>query len=197
MNILKLIQIYTITQLLFFCISSLHAKEIQVFLPLSASGGNNNKLSTSEKTSEFSTTGYGLAYVFKNNFGLGYISSTATYVGSAGSVISQNQTVQANAVELSYFKGFKKFSLQLGLGSIISGTVSKHEQSGVDVLANANSKSLVNGSTTFGNVGYKMFGLNFIVGYRIWDYYAQHKGSSITRGVGNFNYSETFVGIGF
>ena len=66
MNILKLIQIYTITQLLIICISIVHAKEIQVLLPLAASGGNNNKLSTSEKTSEFSTTGYGLAYVFKN-----------------------------------------------------------------------------------------------------------------------------------
>ena len=197
MNFLKIIQVCTISQLLIFCVSSVHAKEIQVFLPLTASGGNNNKLSTSEKTNEFSTTGYGLAYVFKNNFGLGYISSTATYVGSAGSVISQNQTVQANALELSYFKDMKKLSFQLGLGSIISGMVSKHEQSGVDVLSTANSKTLVNGSTTYGSVGYKMFGLNFIVGYRIWDYYAQHKGSSITRGVGNFNYSETFVGIGF
>ena len=42
-----------------------------------------------------------------------------------------------------------------------------------------------------------MFGLNIMLGYRIWDYYAQHKGTNITRGVGNFNYSEIFAGIGF
>ena len=61
----------------------------------------------------------------------------------------------------------------------------------------ANSKTLINGSTTYGSIGYKMFGLNIMLGYRIWDYYAQHKGTNITRGVGNFNYSEIFAGIGF
>ena len=100
-------------------------------------------------------------------------------------------------VELSYFKDMKNFNFQLGLGSILSGSVNKHEQSGVDVLSDANSKTLINGSTTYGSIGYKVFGLNIILGYRIWDYYAQHKGTNITRGVGYFNYSEVFAGIGF
>ena len=197
MNIIKVIKIHTVFLAIVSCFSIVQAQEIQVLIPLSASGGNNNKLSTSETTSKFSTTGYGLSYVFKNDIGLGYLSSTATYEGSDGSVTSQNQTVQANALELSFFKDMKNFSFQLGLGSIINGSVSKHEQSGVDILSDANSKTLINGSTTFGNIGYKIFGLNILLGYRIWDYYAQHKGSSITRGVGNFNYSEIFVGIGF
>ena len=67
----------------------------------------------------------------------------------------------------------------------------------VSLFVLTNSKTLINGSTTYGSVGYKMFGLNIMLGYRIWDYYAQHKGTNITRGVGNFNYSEIFAGIGF
>ncbi len=197
MNIIKLIKIHTIFLLIVSYFSILQAQEIQIILPLSASGGNNNKLSANETTNKFSTIGYGLGYIFKNNIGLGYISSIATYEGNDGSAILQNQIVQANALELSYFKDMKNFNFQLGLGSILSGSVNKHEQSGVDVLSDANSKTLINGSTTYGSIGYKMFGLNIMLGYRIWDYYAQHKGTNITRGVGNFNYSEIFAGIGF
>jgi len=179
------------------CSTVIYAKEFQIILPISASGGNLNKLSSGESTNKFSSSGYGLAYIFENNIGLGYTSSSATYKGISSGVAAQNQTVEANALELSYFIEFGSLSLQLGLGSIIGGSVNKHEQSGVDILSSANSKHSINGSNNFGQIGYKFGGLNYMIGYRMWDYYAQHRGDTITRGVGNFNYSEIYIGIGF
>ena len=82
MNIIKLIKIHTIFLFIVSYFSILQAQEIQIILPISASGGNNNKLSINETTNKFSTIGYGLGYIFKSNIGLGYTSSIATYEGN-------------------------------------------------------------------------------------------------------------------
>ena len=54
---------------------------------------------------------------------------------------------------------------QVGLGSVFSGKVLKHESSGNDLLSSYNSNHSVLGSTQFGAIGYNLGFMTIHVGY--------------------------------
>ncbi|MEE2716916.1 MAG: hypothetical protein VX610_05765 [SAR324 cluster bacterium] len=171
--------------------------EFQFTIPLLASGKNLNKTSSSESPSSFKSTGYTLAYVFKTQVGLGYTSSTASYTGVSGSSTVQDQSVEAQALEMSYAFDFGFGTVQLGVGSVVGGKVKKNIKSGTDQIASVGGSSRVNGSTNLVQFGMRLFGWRWLLGYRFWDYHAQHGSAGSARAVGNFNYSETVIGVGF
>ena len=106
-------------------------------------------------------------YIFSNKLGLGYRSeSIQTEIESQGTV-TKKQGLQSTALELSYryasSKGkslLSRFNFQVGLGSVFSGKVLKHESSGNDLLSSYNSNHSVLGSPRFGAIGYNLGFLN-------------------------------------
>ena len=177
--------------------------EIRFDIPYQ-SNGNNVRRASIEETKSFSSSGYGLEYIFSNEIGLGYRTETVqTEMESLGTVTKKNG-VKVTAMELSYRIAserakyiLKRFYLQLGLGSVISGKVLKHESSGNDLLSSYNSTHTVMGSTQFGTVGYSFGFFSTYLGFRIWDVWAYHSDSQKnTMDLGHLNWSSLTVGGG-
>ena len=169
--------------------------EIRFDIP-SQSTGNNVRRASSESTKSLSSSGYGYEYIFSNKIGLGYRSeSIQTEIESQGTV-TKKQGLQSTALELSYrhasSKGrsfFSRFDFQVGLGSVFSGKVLKHESSGNDLLSSYNSNHSVLGSTQFGAIGYNLGFMTIHVGYRIWDVWGYHSDSQKnTMDLGHMNW---------
>ena len=178
--------------------------EIRFDIPTQSSG-NNVRRASSESTKSFSSSGYGFEYIFSNKVGLGYRSeSIQTEIESQGTV-TKKQGLQSNALELSYrhasSKGrsfLSRFNFQVGLGSVFSGKVLKHESSGNDLLSSYNSNHSVLGSTQFGAIGYNMGFMTIHVGYRIWDVWGYHSDyQKNTMDLGHMNWSSINLGVGF
>lgn len=178
--------------------------EIRFDIP-SQSTGNNVRRASSESTKSFSSSGYGFEYIFSNKIGLGYRSeSIQTEIESQGTV-TKKQGLQSTALELSYryssSKGrsfLSRFNFQVGLGSVFSGKVLKHESSGNDLLSSYNSNHSVLGSTQFGAIGYNLGFMTIHVGYRIWDVWGYHSDSQKnTMDLGHMNWSSINLGAGF
>ena len=166
---------------------------------------NNVRRASSESTKSFSSSGYGFEYIFSNKLGLGYRSeSIQTEIESQGTV-TKKQGLQSTALELSYryasSKGkslLSRFNFQVGLGSVFSGKVLKHESSGNDLLSSYNSSHSVLGGTQFGAIGYNLGFLTIHVGYRIWDVWGYHSDSQKnTMELGHMNWSSVNLGAGF
>ena len=169
------------------------------------STGNNVRRASSESTKSFSSSGYGFEYIFSNKLGMGYRSeSIQTEIESQGTV-TKKQGLQSTALELSYryvsSKGrsfLSKFNFQVGVGSVFSGKVLKHESSGNDLLSSYNSNHSVLGSTQFGAIGYNLGFMTIHVGYRIWDVWGYHSDSQKnTMDLGHMNWSSINLGAGF
>lgn len=178
--------------------------EIRFDIPFQSTG-NNVRRASSESTKSFSSSGYGFEYIFSNKLGLGYRSeSIQTEIESQGTV-TKKQGLQSTAIELSYryasSKGkslLSRFNFQVGLGSVFSGKVLKHESSGNDLLSSYNSSHSVLGSTQFGAIGYNLGFLTIHLGYRIWDVWGYHSDSQKnTMDLGHMNWSSVNLGAGF
>ena len=178
--------------------------EIRFDIP-TQSTGNNVRRASSESTKSLSSSGYGFEYIFSNKIGLGYRSeSIQTEIESQGTV-TKKQGLQSTALELSYryssSKGrsfLSRFNFQVGLGSVFSGKVLKHESSGNDLLSSYNSNHSVLGSTQFGAIGYNLGFMTIHVGYRIWDVWGYHSDSQKnTMDLGHMNWSSINLGAGF
>ena len=178
--------------------------EIRFDIP-TQSTGNNIRRASSESTKSFSSSGYGFEYIFSNKLGMGYRSeSIQTEIESHGTV-TKKQGLQSTALELSYryvsSKGrsfLSRFNFQVGVGSVFSGKVLKHESSGNDLLSSYNSTHSVLGSTQFGAIGYNLGFMKIHVGYRIWDVWGYHSDSQKnTMDLGHMNWSSINLGAGF
>ena len=123
-------------------------------------------------SSELSTSGHSLYFVFANGIGLGY--STAMANGNLDDI---SYKFKNNSLDLSYTIG-RSFSFTLGTGILINGR-------GEIILDGEDySTESVSGESIFLNFGIPFFGGEFLLGYRqnnsnFKNYQCQMSGNSV------------------
>ena len=123
-------------------------------------------------SSELSTSGHSLYFVFANGIGLGYSTAMAN-----GNLEDISYKFKNNSLDLSYTIG-RSFSFTLGTGILINGL-------GEIVLDGEDySTKSVSGESIFLNFGIPFFGGEFLLGYRqnnsnFKNYQCQMSGKSV------------------
>ena len=142
-------------------------------------------------TSELSTSGHSLYFVFANGIGLGYSTAMAN-----GNLEDISYKFKNSSLDLSYTIG-RSFSFTVGTGILINGR-------GVIILDGEDySTESVSGESIFLNFGIPFFGGEFFLGYRqnnsnFKNYQCQMSGKSvvIAEKVNLFS-GQITAGIGF
>ena len=142
-------------------------------------------------SSELSTSGHGLYFVFANGIGLGYSTAMAN-----GNLEDISYKFNNSSLDLSYTIG-RSFSFTLGTGILING------RSEIILDGEDYSTESVSGESIFLNFGIPFFGGEFLLGYRqdnskFKNYQCQMSGKSeiVAEKVNLFS-RQINVGIGF
>ena len=123
-------------------------------------------------SSELSTSGHGLYFVFANGIGLGYSTAMAN-----GNLEDISYKFNNSSLDLSYTIG-RSFSFTLGTGILING------RSEIILDGEDYSTESVSGESIFLNFGIPFFGGEFFLGYRqnnsnFKNYQCQMSGKSV------------------
>ena len=123
-------------------------------------------------SSELSTSGHSLYFVFANGIGIGYLTAMAN-----GNLEEISYKFKTSSLDLSYTIG-RSFSVTLGTGILINGR-------GEIILDGEDySTESVSGESIFLNFGIPFFGGEFLLGYRqdnsnFKNYQCQMSGKSV------------------
>ena len=123
-------------------------------------------------SSELSTSGHGLYFVFENGIGIGYSAAM-----SNGNLEDISYKFKNSSLDLSYTIG-RSFSFTLGTGILING------RSEIILDGEDYSTESVSGESIFLNFGIPFFGGEFLLGYRqdnsnFKNYQCQMSGKSV------------------